>query len=89
VCRKTTLKCFVSQDGDAWWFPAMTETGPSEHRKRFDRRLAGKMQVQVNFYASRLRICRNHSITVKYIRRSTDSKLRVGCFSLGFHRAMH
>ena len=58
--------------GDVWGFPSMTETGLNEYRNRFDRRLAGKMQVQVNLYASRLRICRNHSITVKYIRRSVE-----------------
>jgi hypothetical protein len=52
--------------------PAMAETGLNELRKRFYRRLAGKKQVHVNFYASRLRICCNHSITVKYIRRSVE-----------------
>ncbi len=54
--------------------PAMAETGLNERRKHCDERLAGKMQVQVNLYASRLRICRNHSITVKYIRRSVERR---------------
>ncbi len=72
VCHKTTLKYSAGQVDYVWEVPAMTETWLNEHGKRFDRRFAGKMQVHVNLYASRLGICRNHSITVKYIRRNVE-----------------